>query len=547
VSLGSYRVGEELFQAGPSTFYRGHNAILGSEVMLRRLTLDPARAQDARETFYREMRLSAAARHPHVQRPLDVFEEEGHLWSVHEAHALLPTERVVRERGPLPVGDAARVGAQVADALAHLHAMGHVHGRVSPQTVVLDERGNALLLNLVKAADLAAGIWPLRPAVLGLSPFSSPEELGGGRPRPADDTYSLAATVFWWLTGHWPRGGATPEEALARAHAGVAPESLAVACPEAPAALAQRIDAALSAEPHAPRGSVSALGSLLAEIHQRHAAEAPTGFRSGAVLRPRGCEHGVHLLGRQGAGAFGVVFRARLGDSGPLVAVKVLKSEFRDDDQAVERFLREARSMQQVRHANVVGIHGVGDADGIPYVVMEFVDGPDLAVVLRREGAVPAPRVIRLGRAMAEGLAAIHREGIVHRDLKPHNVLLASGERPVIADFGIARHEAAPRLTMTGQLAGTPLYMAPEVALGDAATPAADLYSLGTILYELLAGEVPFPARDPISAITAIRERPVPPVPEDAPAPLRSLIRALLAKEPGARPPSAAAVASALA
>jgi len=536
VGLEAYEVGELLFEAPPSTFYRARNAVLGSEVMLRRLAIDPARSADVRATFFREMRLSAAIRHPGIQRPIDVFEQDGSLWSVHEVRSLEPTSDLVRERGPLPIATAARLGAQAADALAHVHAMGHVHGRITPRTIVLEERGNALLINLVKAADLAAGIWPLREVVLGLSPYTSPDEFHGARPSASGDLHALAATIFFWLTGRPPRGGNSPEEQLARAREGRPAQDLREACPDAPPVLAARIAAALAPDAASRHGSVAALGSLLSELHQRHAAETPAGFAPGSVVAPTGCQVGVEILGRHGAGAFGIVFKARLSGGDTTLAVKALKPEHRDDPQALERFLREARALQQVSDPHVVGIRGVGERGGIPFVVMDFVAGPDLATLLVREGPLPAARAARLGAGIARGLAAIHREGIVHRDLKPHNVLVAPQDHAVIADFGIARRDGATRLTQTGQLAGTPLYMAPELFLGEPAAAPADVYSLGTILFELLTGSVPFPAEDALTAITAIRERPTPRLPAPVPEPLADLVHRLLGKEPEARP-----------
>ena len=135
----------------------------------------------------------------------------------------------------------------------------------------------------------------------------------------------------------------------------------------------------------------------------------------------------------------------------------------------------------------------------------------------------------------ARGLEAIHGEGIVHRDLKPHNILIAPGDRPVIADFGVARSLAAARLTMTGHLVGTPAYMAPEQFEEEPTSFAVDLYALGAILYELLTGHTPFPSKDTISTIRAIREDPAPPLPDELPAAMADIVGRLLRKDPAER------------
>ncbi len=546
MGLESYELGEEMGVAGPSTLYRGQNAILGSEVMVRRLTIDATRAENVHDTFFREQRLAASLRHPNIQRAIDVFEADGYLWSVHEYREGRLTHDSIGEHGAMQVAEAARLGAQVADALAHMHSQGYVHGKLAPWGIIVDERGVPLIINLVKAADLAAGTWPLRDVVLGLSAFSAPEEFRGEKPTDDSDVYALAGTIFYWLTSHFPRGGATPEEALERAREGAPLEDLTTLRPDVSPVLARRVMRALSEDPSKRQGNAAAFGALLQEIHQRQAAEIPSGFQTGAQLHPAGCAREVTILGRHGVGAFGVVLRAQDPVCGSDLAVKALKPEHRDDHNAHERFLREARAMQQIDHQNVVGIKGVGEENGTPYAVMNFINGPDLGTLLLREGALPADRAAHIGAGIARGLAAIHAEGIVHRDLKPHNILVAEGDRPVIADFGIARQDKTTRLTMTGQLAGTPLYMAPEQFEGDDPTPAVDLYALGTILYELMTGNVPFPDGDTLSTITAIRTKPHPKLPEDVPTLLRSVTDQLLAKDPAERPTDALEVADVL-
>jgi serine/threonine protein kinase len=208
--------------------------------------------------------------------------------------------------------------------------------------------------------------------------------------------------------------------------------------------------------------------------------------------------------------------------------------------------VREARALQQIEHPNVMRIHGVGEENGTPYAVVEFVPGPDLGTLLLGEGPMPPLRVARLGAQIAHGLAAIHAEGIVHRDLKPHNILIAPGDRAVIADFGVARNVKVARMTMTGSFVGTPVYMAPEQFEDEPVTPAADLYALGTILFELLTGKVPFSDLDAVTTIRAVRERAPPALAPEVPPALASVTRRLLEKDPKARYAEAREVAVAL-
>ncbi len=544
--VSSYELLESFLVSGPSTFYRARSAVLGNLVILRRVALDPARADDARATFFREMRHAAGLQIPGMTRILDAFEADGALWSVQENRIGAQSERIVLDRGPVPLVEAARWGGEVADVLAHLHARGYVSGRVGPRWVLVDEQG-AVLVAWTKSADLAAGIWPLRPAVAAWSAFTAPEELAGARTTPEADLYSLAATITWWLTGQYPAGGATPEEALERARTGAgAPPPLRVLRPDVPEILVSTLEGALARDPARRRGSVASLGTVLHETRLRLLAEVPTGFSTGARLRLLGTGEEVELVARHGAGAFGIVFRAKTLPSGREVAVKALKPEHREDAQARERFVRESQALQGIDHPNVIRMHGIGEERGTPYAVMDFVAGPDLGTLLLREGALPPPRAVRLAAGIARGLAAIHAEGIVHRDMKPHNVLVAGGDRPVIADFGIARTLANDRMTMTGVLVGTPAYMAPEQLEGVAPGFGMDLYALGAILHELLTGRPIFAGRDPISTMRAIREDPPPPLPAEVPSPLTGIVGRLLAKDPTKRPGDATGVADEL-
>ena len=539
--VGNYELEEELLTAGPSTFFRARNVILGSPVSVRRLTIDPTRADDVRATFFREMRHAAALQHPTCWRPIDVLDADGYLWSVQDARRGTMTEDRVRELGPMTLADAARYGGELADALSYLHARGFVHGRVSPRWTLVDEQG-AQLISFTKSADLAAGIWPLRDAVNGLTAFSSPEELAGARTTSASDLYALAGTLVFWLTGAYPRGGATPQDAFVRAKAGAPLVDFRALRPDLPSVLATALDHALAADPEQRHGSVASLGQLLVETYRRLAAEVPSGFETGVFLRPTGGMEPVQILGRHGSGAFGVVFRAKARDRDTVYAVKALKPEHRHDTDARERFLREAQALQAIDHPNVVRIRAVGEEAGTPYAVMDFVAGPDLATLLLREGAMPPCRAMRIAAGVARGLEAIHLEGIVHRDLKPHNILVAPDDRPVIADFGVARSMSATRMTMTGRFVGTPAYMAPEQFDDEAPTFTVDLYALGAILHEMLSGAAPFAGRDAISTIRAIREQPPPRLPDDVPESVREVVGRLLRKDPSERYPTATAV-----
>jgi serine/threonine-protein kinase len=264
---------------------------------------------------------------------------------------------------------------------------------------------------------------------------------------------------------------------------------------------------------------------------------------------------GRYVVERElGRGGMATVYLAHDVRHARPVAVKVMQPDVVAPDSR-ERFLREIRTAARLTHPHVLGVHDSGEADGLLYYVMPYVDGETLRARLNRGGRLPLGDAVRLIRELADALAHAHASGIVHRDLKPENVLL-SGRHAVIADFGIAKALAATldgassRLTSTGISVGTPAYMAPEQAIGDgAADHRADLYSLGVVAYEVLAGAHPFGARAPQTLVAAHLTEAPPPLAArgaDVPPALAALVMQLLAKDPAARPQSADAVLHAL-
>jgi hypothetical protein len=224
--------------------------------------------------------------------------------------------------------------------------------------------------------------------------------------------------------------------------------------------------------------------------------------RSTAVLGER-----YRLLERIAAGGMGTVWRAEDTVLHRPVAVKMLNEGLSADQRFVERFRGEAKAAAGLVHPNVAGVYDYGEDGGRPYIVMELIEGETLAARLRGSGPLEPEEVARIGAGVADGLAAAHEAGFVHRDVKPANVMITPRDDVKIMDFGIAAPSSGTGLTGTGMVMGTARYLSPEQAVGHPATPASNLYSLGVVLYELLAGAPPFDRESPIAtAIAHVRE-----------------------------------------
>ena len=226
------------------------------------------------------------------------------------------------------------------------------------------------------------------------------------------------------------------------------------------------------------------------------------------------------------------------------VAIKVLVPDEAGDPTFVERFRREAQAAAGLNHHNVVSVYDFGQDGGAYYIVMELVDGPTLRDIVRSDAPLDPAKVIEIGSEIAAGLAAAHQQDLLHRDMKPANVLLTRTGNVKVADFGIARaaHSAREGLTMPGAVVGTATYLSPEQAMGEPLDQRSDVYSLGMVLYEMLAGRTPFTGDTPVAvAYKQVNEIPPPPsvYNPDVPPSLDGIVMRALAKDRGDRQQSA--------
>jgi tRNA A-37 threonylcarbamoyl transferase component Bud32 len=238
-----------------------------------------------------------------------------------------------------------------------------------------------------------------------------------------------------------------------------------------------------------------------------------------------------------GRGGMGTVWRAEDETLGRTVAVKELRFPSNIDEEEkrrlITRTLREAKAIARIRNNSAVTVFDVVDEDDRPWIVMELVEGKSLAEVIREDGLLEPKRAAEVGLAVLDVLRSAHREGILHRDVKPSNVLIAEDGRVVLTDFGIAQVEGDPSITSTGMLVGAPSYISPERARGHKPGPAADLWSLGGLLYAAVEGLPPYDKGSAIATLTAVMTEPLE-EPKNA-GPLRDVIYGLLTKDPAQR------------
>lgn len=255
------------------------------------------------------------------------------------------------------------------------------------------------------------------------------------------------------------------------------------------------------------------------------------------------------VLEKLGSGGMAVVYKARCTWLDRLVTIKVLREELVSDEEFVRRFRREAQAVAKLSHPNIVSVYDVGQEDGVPYIVMEYVEGQTLKDLIRREGKLKTEQALEIAVQICTALEHAHENGIIHRDIKPQNILVTSRGKVKVTDFGIARAASGATVTHTGKIIGTVHYLSPEQARGEIVGTASDLYSTGAVLYEMLTGRVPFEGESPISIALKHLQEPIVPlrqlVPTIPPAVEQVVLRAMN-KDPRLRFSSAKEMASAL-
>ncbi len=242
------------------------------------------------------------------------------------------------------------------------------------------------------------------------------------------------------------------------------------------------------------------------------------------------------IINKIGDGGMAFVYQAKDRLLNRIVAVKVLRPEFVDDEEFLAKFKREAEAVANITHPNIVNVYDVGCDGKVNYIVMEYVDGQNLKEIIKNEGTLDEYTALDITKQIAKALGAAHRKGVIHRDIKPHNILISNEGRNVkVADFGIAKAATNSTMTNIGSIIGSVHYFSPEQAKGQSVKNNADLYSLGIVLYEMILGKVPFKGDSPISIALQHINEDIEFTPEEktnVPQSIRTLIKKLTEKSP---------------
>jgi serine/threonine-protein kinase len=299
-------------------------------------------------------------------------------------------------------------------------------------------------------------------------------------------------------------------------------------------------DSDASTEPVTGRGAAGKPTGLRTPISSPVVRPAPSS-RSRSSL-PLGSDFGTryHIESLLGKGGMGEVYKAYDKELDRTVAIKLVLADLAEEPETMQRFKQELLMASKISHKNILRIHDLGDVEGTKFISMAYVEGEDLHHVLKREGRLPLERALKITRQLCGALAAAHAEDVVHRDLKPQNVLIDKADNIYVSDFGLAKslEVGAAGMTRTGDLLGTPRYMAPEQALRKRVDHRADLYSLGLIIYEMVTGTVPFTGDSAIQVmLMRINEKPKSPkeLNPDLPDYLVRIIMRCLEREPERR------------
>ena len=590
MTLGIYRIERLIGCGGMARVYLGYDTRLERHVAVKLLHIEgqanaTAYAQYA-QRFIKEAKAVASLRHENIVQIYYAGDQNGLYYFVMEyieGRGLNTLIRDYADDGELvPHADILSVGRTIAGALDYAHSKGVIHRDVKPSNVMISREGRVVLTDfgLAMVTDQST-----KGEIFGTPHYIAPEQAKSSKKAvPQSDLYSLGVILYELLTGFVPFDDES-STVIAVKHLIEPPpppcqlnpslnaqteDVLLKALSKAPkdryqsgAALMAALDAALKAGPGIPElpplpaqaGAAPVRRQSSKSLRERvsaGAAEQPPGSAAAQLENLAGTQLDEYRLDEVlGKGGMAWVYAGQDIRLGRRVAVKVIAPPFRADKDYLTRFQKEAQAIARLEHPHIVRLYRYGDTEGLLYMAMQFVAGASLREVMNSYRCfgdfIEPEHVERIVRQVCAALDYAHSQGVIHRDVKPENILIDQQDNATLSDFGLALVQDAGT---QGAIFGTPHYIAPEQAVSSAkAVPQSDLYALGVILYEIFTGELPFDGEDSMEvAMMHLNETPPAPRslrPDLSPA-VEAVILKAMAKAPGDRYPSGAALADAL-
>jgi len=528
--LGRYEIKKQVRENDLFAEYWGEDTKMGRDIMAVAIHARLIPAADFFSRFNPVNKKLAGNKTSHLPVLVELGEVDGQAVIIRQ-HAEGQSLREMLGAGNLPLELVLDIAQQSGEYLDLLHQAGLTQIAFELEDVLISAGNEMQVTNfgIVQGVNLG-GLLSTNQLQARIS--YAPELLKGGKVDARTDFYSLGALLFESLTGKKPSVNLEPADKTiienffpSRLRIGISSEwdVLVAKC--------------LHPDPSKRIQSAAEFLNQVDEIRRAMttlASDSLLGMEDSLVGQTLG---GYRLVSRLGQGGMATVYKAYEPALDRYVAVKVLPQFFAKDPVFVQRFRREAKAVAQLNHPNIVPIYSYGEAGGITYIAMQFVVGDTLKH--ESEQKFSFEESLRLLAPIARALAYAHQRGIVHRDIKPSNILLADGNWPVLADFGLAQMaQVSGKLTESGVGMGTPMYMSPEQGQGEKVDHRTDIYSLGIVLYELITGDVPFRADTPMAIVIKHISAPMPmphQVNPDIPDYLEAIILKATAKNPDDR------------